>query len=202
MSKLIDSLNRIQTTMTEKSVVETPPKRIWESQESLAEQPAAVASSPVAAPEPGKFSLSPQAFYSVFAAVMVIVVLSLILSYRAFNLISERNSDVVKLANAITKQSEKIKSLENTIVQLSAQQSQQLAEIKESVGSLEQLINKSAKGLAEMALNQAILGDTVKDLKTENRDLKNNYKYLSGEFSRVKQLLTKMVEETAADLPK
>lgn len=198
MSKLIDSLNRVQETMTEKSAAAVQPKQTWKPREPVEKPTPVSVHAPVVSADAHKgFLINKQVFYSVFVAVMVIVVMALVLSYKAFTLISERNSELTKLAGIITKQNEKMRSLESSIQELNVQQNQQLALIKESFNSVEKLINTNTKELAEMAVNQEILNNSLKDLKASDKDIKNNYNYLSAEINRVKQIMAKMMGEAA-----
>ena len=110
MSKLIDSLNSVQATMTENSNNTVPQKHDGKSKEPVAKTTPAAVSPPVATTkEQNGFYINKHAFYSIFGAVMVIVVMALILSFKAFTLISERNFELTKLVGVITKQNEKIR---------------------------------------------------------------------------------------------
>ena len=187
MSKLIDNLNHVQTAITEK-----PAKPITKSP---------IFQSPIQDDDPkdsGRPQLNRRALYPIFGTVAVIVVLSLTLSYRALALIRERSFELSKLSGIITKQNDKIKSLEDSIGQLSSQQSQQLAEVKDGMRAIEKIISTNTQELAQMAMDHDVLRASIKDLKAENKTSKENYSFLTGEIGRVKQNLAKMMGETAS----
>jgi uncharacterized coiled-coil DUF342 family protein len=183
MSKLIDSLNKVQATLTE------TPRNIASSTSGKGQGAGPSAS--------GLLHFTKQTFYSLSIAVVLIVILAFSLSYKAFGLIQERNSHITQLISAIHQQNDKIKSLENSIATLSSQQQGQMVDIKNSLAAIDQRINKTTKEVAEVVIHRQELNTQIKDLKTENSDIKNKYNSLIAEFNKVKQTLAKMMGETA-----
>lgn len=187
MSKLIDSLNKVQASLT----TANPAKNIPPSVIAVPRKEEAAGPSHLKG-----FQLTSQIFYSVAVSMVLIVVLAVTLSYKAFALIQERNTHIAELAGAVTRQNEKIKSLEESITSLSLQQTRLTADLKTSLGAIEQRINKTTKEIAEIVISNENIDDQIKGLKDENKNTKNNYNSLTAEINKVKQLLARMMGET------
>ena len=186
MSKLIDNLNHVQATMSDRPDTTVIPSTN-------------LATPTVNRKEQSKLPINNETFYIILASVAVVVVLAFALSLKALASIrAKSDSEFAKLSDVIIKQSEKIRSLEDSIVKLSSQQGQQQADLKSSLAMVEKLMNTSTKELAELTITNNSLSLAVKDLKSENKALKNDYNDLTNEINRVKQMLARMTGEVPA----